>query len=133
MAVLRLGRLDEAADWAVQAAARPNAHAHIRAIAAYALALAGRIGEANDQLVSLRSVDPRYGVDDLMAAFRFEPEMEALTALGRQAPRSAMTRSPRNATSPLDRVIGGLVATDYLAASYSRGTLRSDYHRRWRA
>ena len=29
MAHLRLGQFDEAADWAVKAAARPNAHAHI--------------------------------------------------------------------------------------------------------
>ena len=34
MALVRLGRFEEAADWAVKAAARPNAHAHILAIAA---------------------------------------------------------------------------------------------------
>ena len=46
MALVRLGRFEEAADWAVKAAARPNAHAHILAIAAYCLALAGRLDEA---------------------------------------------------------------------------------------
>ena len=34
MALVRLGRFEEAADWGVKAAARPNAHAHILAIAA---------------------------------------------------------------------------------------------------
>jgi hypothetical protein len=42
-------------------------------------------------------------------------------------------RAGENTKSPHDLAIGGLFATDYLAASYSRGTLRSDYHRRWRA
>ncbi len=78
MALMRLGRLDEAAEWAVKAAARPNAHAHIRAIAAYALALAGRLAEASDHLASLRKVEAGYDVDDLMVAFRFEPGAEAL-------------------------------------------------------
>ena len=46
MALIRLGQVDEAAVWALKAAARPNAHAHIRAIAAYSLALAERRDEA---------------------------------------------------------------------------------------
>ena len=41
MALVRLGRFEEAADWAVKAAARPNAHPHILAIAAFSLALCG--------------------------------------------------------------------------------------------
>src|SRR5690606_27647577 len=41
IALVRLGRFDEAAQWAVRAAARPNAHPHIHAIAALSLALAG--------------------------------------------------------------------------------------------
>ena len=43
MALVRLERFDEAAEWGLKAAARPNAHVHIRAIAAYGLALAGRL------------------------------------------------------------------------------------------
>jgi len=43
---VRLDRFEEAADWAVKAAARPNAHSHILAIAACSLALAGSLGEA---------------------------------------------------------------------------------------
>jgi hypothetical protein len=37
MALARLGRFDEAADWAVNGAARPTAHAHIQAVAAHIL------------------------------------------------------------------------------------------------
>lgn len=40
MAPMQLGRHDEAADWALKAAARPNAHVHILGIAAHGLALA---------------------------------------------------------------------------------------------
>jgi hypothetical protein len=36
LALVRLGRFEEAAEWGVKAAARPNAHAHILAIAASA-------------------------------------------------------------------------------------------------
>jgi hypothetical protein len=36
----------EAAEWALKAAARPNAHAHILGIAAYSLVLAERLDEA---------------------------------------------------------------------------------------
>jgi len=43
LALVRLGRFDEAADWAAKAAARPNAHVHVLAIGAHCLALAGRV------------------------------------------------------------------------------------------
>ncbi|MEO5734360.1 MAG: transcriptional regulator, partial [Rubrivivax sp.] len=46
LALVRLGRFEEAADWAVKAAGRPNAHVHILAVAAHCLALAGRQDEA---------------------------------------------------------------------------------------
>jgi DNA-binding SARP family transcriptional activator/TolB-like protein len=46
LAQMRLGDFDDAAGWAIKAAARPNAHAHILAIAAYCLAVAGRADEA---------------------------------------------------------------------------------------
>jgi DNA-binding SARP family transcriptional activator/Flp pilus assembly protein TadD len=78
MALVRLGQFDDAADWGVKAAARPNAHAHIRAIAAYSLALAGRHTEASAYLASIRKTLPHYGIDDFLSAMRFEPEGEAL-------------------------------------------------------
>ena len=76
MALVRLGRFEEAADWAVKAAARPNAHAHILAIAAECLALAGRPGEARAFVATIRKSLPRYGVDEFLAAFRFSPDLE---------------------------------------------------------
>jgi DNA-binding SARP family transcriptional activator len=76
MALVRLGRFEEAADWGVKAAARPNAHAHILAIAAFSLALAGRLDEARAYLASIHKTLPRYRVDDFLTAMRFEPEGE---------------------------------------------------------
>ena len=66
MALVRLGRFDEAAGWAVKAAARPNAHAHILAIAAYSLALAGSLDEARVHAAAIRKTLPRYGIADFL-------------------------------------------------------------------
>ena len=78
MALARLERFEEAADWGVKAAARPNAHAHIRAIAACCLALAARPDEACAVVASIHKTLPHYRVDDFLAAFRFEPQGVAL-------------------------------------------------------
>jgi tetratricopeptide (TPR) repeat protein len=78
MALVRLGRFDEAAEWGIKAAARPNAHAHILAIAAYSLALAGRRDEARAYLASVHKMLPHYGVDDFLTAMQFSPEGTAL-------------------------------------------------------
>lgn len=78
MALVRLGRFDEAADWAVRAAAQPNAHAQILAIAAYSLALAGRTEEAAAHLAAIHRALPRYRVEDFLTAMQFEPEGAAL-------------------------------------------------------
>jgi len=78
MALVRLGRFDEAAEWAVKAAARPNAHAHIAAIAAYSLALGGRLEEARAYSNRIRASLPRYGVEDFLTAMRFDPPGAAL-------------------------------------------------------
>src|SRR4051812_13912143 len=85
MALVRLGRFDEAADWGMKAAARPNAHPHILAIAAYALALAGRVDEGRSYLTNIRKVLPRYRADDFLATMQFAPE-------GQQLFRQAATR-----------------------------------------
>lgn len=78
MALVRLGRFAEAADWAVKAAARPNAHAHILAIATFALALAGRLAEARGHLAAIHARLPHYRVDDLIAAMQFAPDCAGL-------------------------------------------------------
>ena len=82
MALVRLDRFDEAADWAVKAAARPNAHPHILAIAAYSLALAGSLDEARTYAAAIHRVLPRYSVADFFRAFHFDPHGEALFRKG---------------------------------------------------
>ena len=73
LALVRLGRFDDAADWAVKAAARPNAHPHIHAIAAFSLALADRLDEAHEQANAVHRRVPRYTVTDFLSAFRMDP------------------------------------------------------------
>jgi DNA-binding SARP family transcriptional activator len=82
MALVRLDRFDEAADWAVKAAARPNAHPHILAIAAYSLALAGSLDEARAHAAGIHRVLPRYSVADFFRAFQFDSHGEALFRKG---------------------------------------------------
>jgi DNA-binding SARP family transcriptional activator len=72
MALVRLDRLDEAADWGVKAAARPNSFPHIRGIAAFSLALAGRLEEARAQLQAIHEAVPGYNFADFQCAFRFD-------------------------------------------------------------
>lgn len=78
LALVRLGRIDEAAGWAIKAAARPNAHVHILAIAACCLALAGRTDEALGFLPAIRKAQSSYRVDDFLASFRLGPDTQAL-------------------------------------------------------
>ena len=75
---LRLGQYQDAADWAIKGAARPNAHVHILGIAAVCLGSAGRIDEARKVVTSLRKNAPKYVVGDLLQAFRFGPDGTAL-------------------------------------------------------
>jgi DNA-binding SARP family transcriptional activator/TolB-like protein len=78
VSLVRLGQFDEAADWAAKAAGRPNAHAHVRAVAAYCLALADRTDEAYAVVGSIRKTHPRYCFQDLLIATRPSPDIEAL-------------------------------------------------------
>ena len=82
MALVRLGRFEEAAEWGVKAAARPNAFAHISAIAACSLALAGRLDEGRAEVAAIRKRVPNYRVDDLISAMHFPPEAERLFRKG---------------------------------------------------
>ncbi|HEX7383546.1 MAG TPA: hypothetical protein VF291_04490 [Burkholderiaceae bacterium] len=82
LALLRLGRYEEAADWAVRGAARPNAHVHILGIAAHCLALADRLDEARGVAATIARRVPGYRGTDLLAAFRFAPPAAALLERG---------------------------------------------------
>lgn len=81
LALLRLGRHAEAADWAVRAAARPNAHVHIHAIAMICLTMAGRTREASDVARAIQRAQPGYRVEHVLQAFRMGAELEALVRL----------------------------------------------------
>ena len=63
---------------ALKAAARPNAHVHILSIATHCLTLAGRADEARKLATAIQRSQPGYGVEHLLAAFRYAPDGEAL-------------------------------------------------------
>jgi tetratricopeptide (TPR) repeat protein len=72
MALVRMGNFEEGAVAAVQAAGRPNAHVHIQAIAAFSLALAGSVEEAQSYAAAIRKLNASYTVADFFGAFRFD-------------------------------------------------------------
>ena len=82
MALVRLGELEEAANWAIKAAARPNAFPHIYAIAAFTLALIGSLDQARAYAAAARKTAPRYGITEFLTTFPFDAEGEALFRKG---------------------------------------------------
>jgi DNA-binding SARP family transcriptional activator len=84
ISLARLGHYQEAADWAVKAAARPNAHHHIMTIAAITAGLAERMDVANSYKDKIRERVPNYALADYLAAFRYSPDAEALFRQGAQ-------------------------------------------------
>lgn len=78
MALARLGQYREAAEWGVKAAARPNAHAQIQAIAALTLALAGRIDDSLRHVAAIRRTVPGYRLDHFFTAMQFGPDGRSL-------------------------------------------------------
>jgi DNA-binding SARP family transcriptional activator len=82
IALMRLGQFDEAAQWAVKAAGRANAHPLILGIAAYCLALADSVDEARAYVATIRKSRPNYGVADFLGAFRFDADGAGLIREG---------------------------------------------------
>ena len=82
LALVRLGRFDEATEWALRAAARPNAHIHIQAIAAGCLSIAGRLVEAKAIVSHIRHLVPQYGISDFLASFQLSDESASLFRAG---------------------------------------------------
>lgn len=72
MALVRLGRFAEAAEFGIRAAARSNAHTYIRCIAALSAALAGRMDDGRAQLDAIHRADPSYRLDHYLRAFQFD-------------------------------------------------------------
>ncbi len=82
IALVRLGRFDEAAEWALKGAGRPNAFTHLQAIATACLGLAGRADEARELAAALHQAQPQYCLDDLLSTFQLAPEAAALFRQG---------------------------------------------------
>ena len=78
VALARLGQYQDASEWAIKAAARPNAHVHILGIAVNCLAAAGRFEEASAFVARARKAVPSYGLAEFLAAFRLAPETTKL-------------------------------------------------------
>ncbi|WP_292372668.1 winged helix-turn-helix domain-containing protein [Mesorhizobium sp.] len=78
LALLRLGKAEEAAAWAMRAMHHPNAHAHMRRIAALSLAAAGRIDEAKLLARQVNGESPENGNDLFIRANRMPPGDEKL-------------------------------------------------------
>jgi len=69
-ALVRLGRYDEAAEWAIRAARKPNAHVQAHAVSALVLAVAGRLNDALREVDVVRRLRPTYTIDDFLASYR---------------------------------------------------------------
>ena len=73
---VRLGELQEGAEWASKAAGRPNAHEHVLAVAAACLVLAGRRDAALRVAARIHERQPGYGTADFLRAFRFDADTQ---------------------------------------------------------
>ena len=82
IALVRLGRYPEAAEAATRAAARPNAHAHIFAVAAFSLALHGALEEARTHAAATWRLLPGYTFAHFRNAFRLNRDGGARFAEG---------------------------------------------------
>jgi DNA-binding SARP family transcriptional activator/TolB-like protein len=76
VAHLRLGEIKNAAEWSQKAIRRPNAHAHIFAIAATSLGLFNQWEQACKLVARIRDKLPGYTVENFIGAFRFPPDMQ---------------------------------------------------------
>jgi DNA-binding SARP family transcriptional activator len=69
-ALVRLGRYEEAAEWAIRAARKPNAHVQAHALAALILAVAGKVKDALREADIVRRLRPTYSIDDFLSSYR---------------------------------------------------------------
>jgi hypothetical protein len=83
-ALFRLQRREEAADWALKAAQKPNAHAHVHALAALILAGAGRLDESRREALVVRNLRPGYSIEDFLSSFRVLRDQERMYRLAAQ-------------------------------------------------
>lgn len=71
IAHLRLGELDEAAAWALAANRRPNAHVHVKGIAAHCLLAVDRVDEARAVVADIRRTQPDYSIASYLGFYLF--------------------------------------------------------------
>jgi DNA-binding SARP family transcriptional activator len=77
-ALLRLGKIEEAAEFAIRGAEQPNAHIHARAIAVLTLATAGRMDEADTEWTRLRHLRPDYNFRQFEDAFHLVDDLRRI-------------------------------------------------------
>jgi DNA-binding SARP family transcriptional activator/TolB-like protein/Tfp pilus assembly protein PilF len=77
-ALLRLGKVQEAAEFAIRAGQQPNSHVHAHAIAALTLAAAGRIGEAQAERGRIRALRPDYNFRHFRDAFHLMDDLRGI-------------------------------------------------------
>jgi TolB-like protein len=75
-ALLRLGKVQEAADFAIRAGRLPNAHVHAHAISALTLATAGRIKEAQAERGRISALRPDYNFRQFKGAFHLLDDLK---------------------------------------------------------
>jgi DNA-binding SARP family transcriptional activator/TolB-like protein len=75
-ALLRLGRVEEAAEFAIRGGQQPNAHVHAHAIAALTLAAAGRIEEAQAERRRIGRLRPDYNFKQFKEAFHLLDDLK---------------------------------------------------------
>lgn len=77
-ALLRLGKTEEAATFALRGAEQPNAHIHARAIAVLTLATAGRMDEADAEWTRLRHLRSDYNFGQFEDAFHLVDDLKRI-------------------------------------------------------
>ncbi len=77
-ALLRLGEIEEAAEFSVLGAEQPNAHVHARAIAVLTLATAGRMDEAQAEWQRIRALRPDYNFRKFSEAFHLVDNLKRI-------------------------------------------------------
>jgi len=82
IALARLGRYEEAADWASRSASFHNASLQAHAIAGYCLALADRRANARAHLALVHSKHPNFQIDNFLKSMRFSSETQRLFSKG---------------------------------------------------
>ncbi|WFU78652.1 tetratricopeptide repeat protein [Bradyrhizobium sp. CIAT3101] len=76
--LLRLGKTEEAAVFALRGAEQPNAHIHARAIAVLTLATVGRMDEADAEWTRLRHLQPAYNFRQFEDAFHLVDDLRRI-------------------------------------------------------